>query len=108
MFALLAIVLFICFIITHRTLKQVEGWSPYIMKELRTIKIFFAGVMVVFVLRGIFDLMFLAIIKTQADWGPFIKLMIQDLFYCVWDLPIVAPIIYMHHQQYKTPYIGKL
>lgn len=33
--------------------------------------------------------------------------MIQDIFYLVWDLPIVAPILLMHHFQFRTPYLGK-
>ena len=98
LFALLAIVLLICFLITRKTLKLVQNLNPFINKELRIINIFFAIVMVVFVLRGVFDLMFIAIVKdSKSDWGPFIELMIQDSMYCIWDIPIVVPIIYMHH-----------
>jgi hypothetical protein len=33
--------------------------------------------------------------------------MVQDIFYLFWDLPIVAPIMLMHHLQFRALYLGK-
>ena len=56
LFVLLALVFVVCVCFSYKTLKSVQNISPQIDKEVKSIRIFFTAVMIIFVLRGVFDL----------------------------------------------------
>ena len=56
LFVLLALVFVVCVCFSYKILKSVQNISPQIDKEVKSIRIFFTAVMIIFVLRGVFDL----------------------------------------------------
>jgi ABC-type sulfate transport system permease component len=63
---------------------------------------FFAIVMSVYIIRAAFDVVI--IIGLPQGWGPFVKKLLQDIFYMVWDLPIVLPPLFMHYYNYRPQF----
>jgi len=66
LFVFLALVFVVCVCLSYRTLKSVQNISPQIDKEVKSIRIFFTAVMIIFVLRGVFDLAFVLLLKNKV------------------------------------------
>ena len=84
-------------------MKSVQNISPQINKEVKSKRIFFTAVMVIFVLRGVFDLTLVPLRDKVEERN---KLLVQDIFDLVWDLAVIIPIMFMHHLKFRTPYLG--
>ena len=76
--------------------------STIVKKELLQISAFFIIVMSVYIIRAAFDL--LLILKIEQGWSVFVKKLLQDVFYMIWDLPIVLPPLLMHYNNYKPQF----
>jgi hypothetical protein len=57
--------------------------------------------MCVYIIRAGFDFV---IVFSAPAWGLFVTKILQDIFYMVWDLPIVLPPLVMHYLNYRPQY----
>jgi hypothetical protein len=97
-FVFTALYISICFCYSYPSLKKVVHRNPVIKKELLQITIFFTIVMCVYIIRAGFDFV---IVFAAPNWGQFLTKLLQDIFYMVWDLPIVLPPLLMHYFNYR-------
>ncbi len=80
-----------------------QNKNPLIKKELFQVTIFFVIVMSVYIIRAAFDF-FLLFVVTGWDISPFLAKLLQDIFYMIWDLPIVLPPLIMHYLNYRPQF----
>jgi len=57
--------------------------------------------MSVYIIRAAFDVV---IVFALPDWSTYTMKLLQDIFYMVWDLPIVLPPLVMHYYNYRPQF----
>ena len=59
--------------------------------------------MSVYIIRAVFD--FYLVFKATGSQGDYFRTkLLQDIFYLIWDLPIVLPPVVMHYLNYRPQF----
>ena len=65
------------------------------------VNIVFTVIMFTFIIRVVFEVVSVLEFKKLKNVSTFKISFTKDLFYLVWDIPVILPILILHHLMFK-------
>jgi|LauGreDrversion4_2_1035121.scaffolds.fasta_scaffold361834_2 uncharacterized membrane protein len=84
-------------------LKQISLGNMIVRRTKQQFNVLFGLLITCYIIRVIFEILLLTDVYSTVvgENNLFKKMLLQDIFYLIWDLPALIPVLCLHYTQFK-------